>query len=51
LWLEIDREKSTAGLKARAREWAQRSKVLEDVLVAAMRKNVRTDMTPADPGP
>jgi hypothetical protein len=50
-WVEIDREKPTAGLQEREREWSERSKLLKDALVAAMRKNVRTDMTPSYIGP
>jgi hypothetical protein len=51
VWAEIEREKPTTGLKTRAGEWSLRSDALRDALVAAMRENVRTGMTPAYIGP
>lgn len=51
VWAELQGQKQTAGMEKRAGEWSQRSKVLQDSLVAAMRKNVRKDMTPAYIGP
>jgi hypothetical protein len=45
VWPQINRGKSAADDNASA--WLKRSKTLQDSVVAAMRKNVRTDMNPA----
>jgi hypothetical protein len=50
-WTEISQAKPTAGLEKRGGEWSSRSKVLQETLVATMRRNVRKNMTPEYIGP
>lgn len=46
VWPEIHGAKATPPSEHGASEWLRRSKTLEDTVVAAMRKDIRHDMTP-----
>src|SRR5882762_4217218 len=50
-WTEINRSKSSPAMEKMAVDWMERSKVLQDALVASMEKNVRKDMHPPYLGP
>jgi len=51
VWSEINRSKPSQAIEKIAVEWLERSKVLQDVLVASMEKNVRSDIQPPYIGP
>ncbi len=51
VWSEINRSKPSPAMEKIAVEWLERSKVLQDALVASMEKNVRSDMHPRYIGP
>jgi hypothetical protein len=46
VWPPIHRGKSGPAVKKTAEEWLKRSKVLQDAVIASMRKDVRQDMNP-----
>jgi hypothetical protein len=46
VWPTVNRGHSGAGVERTARDWLERSKVLQDTLIASMRKDVRKDMNP-----
>jgi len=50
-WTEVSRSKSSPAMEKMAVDWMERSKVLQDALVASMEKNVRKDMHPPYLGP
>ena len=50
-WSDIGRSKPSPAMEKMAIDWLKRSKVLQDVLVASMEKNVRSDMHPPYIGP
>ncbi|PYU09593.1 MAG: Tat pathway signal protein [Acidobacteria bacterium] len=50
VWPEVHGAKAAAS-ESLAKEWLKRSKALEDAMVAAVRKDIRHDMTPPYIGP
>ena len=51
VWPEVSGPKAAVASERSAKEWLTRSKALEDTVVAAMRKDIRHDMTPPYIGP
>ena len=50
-WTAVSRSKPSPAMEKMAVDWMERSKVLQDALVASMEKNVRKDMHPPYVGP
>src|SRR5205814_1151225 len=50
-WTEVSRSKPSPAMEKMAVDWMERSKVLQDALVASMEKNVRKDLHPPYVGP
>ncbi len=46
-WLEINKIKPAPGMDKEAQDWLKRSKVLKDVTIASMEKNIWRDKMPA----
>lgn len=51
VWPDVSGPKAADASERSAKEWLSRSKTLEDAVVAAMRKDIRHDMTPPYIGP
>jgi len=46
VWLEIHRLKPASGMEAAAQDWAKRSKMLQQAVIAGIEKNTRRDQIP-----
>ena len=46
VWPAVNRGHSGSGAERTSRDWLERSKILQDALIAGMRKDLRTDMNP-----